>query len=117
MVAVSGTRERLADELDTAKRWAIDVASDPLGYIALDEHGTCPHDYAKGLGCHVCDPAGSPDAGQCVECGRQMTTAEAIRSDACPDCDPASVPKTDGYKQARGVISLQLRDRRTDEVV
>lgn len=37
-----------------------DPASDPLGYIELDEHDMCPHDYAKGLGCHVCDPASEP---------------------------------------------------------
>jgi predicted RNA-binding Zn-ribbon protein involved in translation (DUF1610 family) len=24
----------------------------------------------------------------CVTCGREMATAEAIRSDCCPSCDP-----------------------------
>ena len=32
-------------------------ATDPSGYIELDDHHMCPHGVHKGLGCAVCDPA------------------------------------------------------------
>jgi len=40
----------------------------------------------------VSSPAGIPETGNCSDCGRPLTTEEAIRSDACPDCDPAGSP-------------------------
>lgn len=37
--------------------------------------------------------------GRCVECGRPLTTEEAIRSDACLSCDP---PVNDLPDEERG---------------
>ena len=37
------------------------------------------------------DPATKGEGpGWCLECGKALTTEEAIRSDACLECDPAS---------------------------
>lgn len=35
------------------------------------------------------EPARTEGPGFCSDCGRALTTEEAIRSDACPECDPS----------------------------
>lgn len=62
-------------------------------YIALRAAGTsCEWCDEHG----VCDPANCPDLGRCVECGRPLTTEQAIHSDACPECEVAEADRGPG---------------------
>lgn len=41
--------------------------------------------------------------GRCVECGRLLTTEEAIRSDACLSCDPPRIEQAPLPIEERGL--------------